>query len=108
MAGQMSHAPARPGAWLALALLVLPFDARADEEPPPVQSETVYTTVVTAPTPLQGSKLPLDRVAANVQVASGEEVAANGGPDLADYLNTTMGSVHVNEVQGNPLQSDLA
>jgi iron complex outermembrane receptor protein len=67
-----------------------------------------YQTVVTAATPLHGSGLPRDRLPSNVQTATGEEVAANRGPDVADYLATSMGSVNVNQVQNNPLQSDTA
>jgi len=66
-----------------------------------------YQTTVTASTPLHGSSLPWDRVPANIQTASGGDIARNREPGLSDYLNTALGSVHVNEAQANPQQPDL-
>jgi len=82
--------------------------ARAADDAPVAPAAPGYETVVTVTTPLHGSRLPRDRVPANVQTASGDDVVANRGPDLSDYMNTAMASVHINQVQNNPLQSDLA
>lgn len=46
--------------------------------------------------------------AAPVQRASAVDIAASGALDLGDLLNRRMGSVHVNEVQGNPFQMDVS
>ncbi|HEX3693902.1 MAG TPA: TonB-dependent receptor [Polyangia bacterium] len=70
-------------------------------------SPPAYQSIVTASMPLHGSALPWDRVPANVQTASGAEIARNHEPALSDFLNTSLGSVHLNDVQGNPLQPDL-
>jgi iron complex outermembrane receptor protein len=103
---------ARAGAAFAAAVTLslaaaAGWDARAQDEGGAATGAPVYETVVTATTPLHGSKIPLDRVPANVQVASGQDVVANRGPDLADYMNAAMSSVHINQVQNNPLQADV-
>ena len=69
--------------------------------------EPVFETVVVAPTPLHGSRLPRDRVPANVQTANAAALGERGSVDLPSFLNGAFGSVHVNDVQNNPLQPDL-
>ena len=64
-------------------------------------------TVVTATTPLHGSRLPRDRVPANVQTVTADAIAARHSLDLTDYMLDTLGSVSGNQVQQNPLQPDL-
>ncbi len=81
--------------------------ARAQEAPALTPAEPEYETVVSATTPLHGSGLPRDRVPANVQTATAGALVERGSLDLSDYLNDAMGSVHVNQVQANPLMPDL-
>jgi outer membrane receptor protein involved in Fe transport len=75
--------------------------------PPPPAVSPIYQTIVTATTPLHGSGLPLDHVPSNVQTATGGGIAKTLSLDLSQYMNQSMGSVHVNDVQNNPLQPDL-
>jgi outer membrane receptor protein involved in Fe transport len=76
-------------------------------ETPPTAPAPAYETVVTATTPLHGSRLPRDRIPANVQTATGQSISDQHSLDLSAYLNDALGSVHVNDVQSNPLQPDL-
>jgi outer membrane receptor protein involved in Fe transport len=76
----------------------------APPEPDPNESLIIY---VTATTPLHGSHLPKDHVAANVQTISAEDLADHKSLDLSAYAGEALGSVHINDVQGNPLQSDV-
>ena len=73
----------------------------------PAPEPAAYETVVTATTPLHGSGLPLDHVPANVQTITSEDLAEHRSLDLAGYMGEALGSVHINDVQGNPLQPDL-
>src|SRR5262245_48273332 len=57
-------------------------------------------------TPL-GGDLDTDRIAANVQTASADELREKNALDLADFMKRSMGSVFVNEAQSNPLQPDV-
>jgi outer membrane receptor protein involved in Fe transport len=75
--------------------------------PPDPQPDPAYETVVTATTPLHGSRLPLDHVPANVQSVTSDDLAGHHSLDLSAYLGEAAGSVHVNDVQGNPLQPDV-
>ena len=85
--------------------------AAAAGDAPPAEgsapSAPAYETVVTATTPLHGSRLPRDRIPANVQTVTGAAIAAQHTPDLPQYMNDALGSVHVNDVQENPLVPDL-
>jgi outer membrane receptor protein involved in Fe transport len=42
-----------------------------------------------------------------VQTATSEDVASSHALDLAAFMNRTLGSVYVNDVQNNPLQPDV-
>jgi iron complex outermembrane receptor protein len=57
-------------------------------------------------TPL-GGDLDTDRIAANVQTASADELRAQNALDLTDFMKRSMGSVFVNDAQSNPLQPDV-
>ena len=63
---------------------------------------------VVGATPLPGLDLPKDRVPAPVQTATGADIASSGALSLADFMNRRLGSVHVNEIQGNPFQPDVS
>ena len=76
----------------------------AAPEPAPSDGLVIY---VTSTTPLHGSRLPRDHVAANVQTLSAEDLADHKSLDLSAYAGEALGSVHLNDVQGNPLQSDV-
>lgn len=75
----------------------------ADDQPPRVQ-----TVEIVGMTPLPGIGLARDRIPANVQTL---DSAAATGPDsasLPDALKRRLGSVFVNEIQGNPFQPDIS
>ncbi|NOR68542.1 MAG: TonB-dependent receptor plug domain-containing protein [Methylomarinum sp.] len=58
-------------------------------------------------TPLSGRGLSLDKIPANVQTVSSEQLQDAQSTSLAEYMNRYMGSVHINEAQNNPLQPDV-
>jgi outer membrane receptor protein involved in Fe transport len=57
--------------------------------------------------PLPGLGQPLFEIAAPVQVARPRDIEQSGALDLSDFMNRALGSVHVNEMQGNPFQMDV-
>jgi outer membrane receptor protein involved in Fe transport len=66
------------------------------------------TVEIIGATPLPGIGLARGQIPANVQTLDG---AAATGPDsanLPDALNRRLGSVFVNEIQGNPFQPDVS
>jgi outer membrane receptor protein involved in Fe transport len=67
----------------------------------------VINITVVGNTPLPGSDVPVDHVAAPVQVATEREIDASGALDVADFMNRRLNAVHVNEIQGNPFQPDV-
>jgi len=81
-------------------LLVLPAAAQTVvAQLPPVE--------VVGMAPLPGLDLPRDQVAAPVQTATGADLSRSGALGIADFMNRKLGSVHINEVQGNPFQPDV-
>jgi outer membrane receptor protein involved in Fe transport len=62
---------------------------------------------VVAVTPLPGTDLPIDTIAAPVQTASARDLENSGSLDLADLLNRRLSGVHINENQENPFQPDV-
>ena len=51
---------------------------------------------------------PLYEMAAPVQSATKKDIERSGALDLSDFMNRNLGSVHVNEMQGNPYQMDVS
>jgi outer membrane receptor protein involved in Fe transport len=90
---------------LLLCIALVPAATRADEPPAPV---TLAPVSVVGVTPLPGIELPRDRVPAPVQTATGADIAKSGALSLGDFMNRRFGSVHVNEIQGNPWQPDVS
>ena len=70
--------------------------------------ETQATRVeVVATTPLPGTDLSLDQIAAPVQTVTAQQVQSSGALDLADFLNKRLTSIFINENQENPYQPDV-
>ncbi len=72
--------------------------------------EPVTTSVdvtVVGVVPLPGINVPATQVPAPVQAASDRDIAASGANDLSEFLNRSLGSVHINDVQSNPYQPDV-
>lgn len=70
--------------------------------------QLVPSVVIVGITPLPGIGQPLNEIAAPVQVAKSRDIARSGALELGDFMNRHLGSVHVNEVQGNPFQMDVS
>lgn len=88
----------RPLRWAALALAV-PAAAGAQ-----VLLERVE---IVGASPLPGAGVPREHIAAPVQTARAADLERSQAPDLTTFMNRRLGSVHLNEVQGNPLQPDV-
>jgi outer membrane receptor protein involved in Fe transport len=58
-------------------------------------------------TPLPGADLKPDEIPSPIQHATRREIESSGANDLSDFLNRRLGSVFVNEIQGNPFQPDV-
>jgi outer membrane cobalamin receptor len=72
------------------------------------QQETTLPAVeVIGNMPLPGMSQPRNEIAAPVQSASSRDIERTGALDLGDFMNRRLGSVHVNEMQGNPFQMDV-
>lgn len=75
--------------------------------PAVAQDKELEPVIVTGSRPLPGLAVPLAEVPAPVQTFTGEALRRSGALNLADFMNRELGSVHVNETQGNPYQPDL-
>ena len=70
-------------------------------------SEELDTITVISTTPIHGAEIETDRFPSNVQTSSDKEIDKQHPVGLTEYLNTSLGSVFLNEAQNNPLQPDL-
>ena len=74
------------------------------EEQEAIELEEVEVVGVT---PLPGSGVSADKIAANVQTVSADQLKKAQTISVADYINRYLGSVSINEAQNNPLQPDI-
>ncbi|MFO1313700.1 MAG: TonB-dependent receptor [Burkholderiales bacterium] len=92
----------RAFAALAACALLSPATTRAED---PVELPRVE---VVGTTPLPGIGLSTDQVAAPVQSATSQSILRSNAIDLPGYMNRFLGSVYVNDTQGNPFQPDVS
>jgi iron complex outermembrane recepter protein len=81
--------------------LAPPVASRAQQAP---NQDVLGKVVVVAP---YDAGLPIERVPANVQSATVEEIERAQSLDLTDFLSRNFGSVSINHAQNNPLQPDV-
>lgn len=94
----------------AIAILVggifqMPQAQGADN---PAQVISLPSVEVVGTTPLPGGSLPKEQIAANVQSLGREAIEDPSSANLPDLINRRLGSVIVNEIQGNPFQPDVS
>jgi outer membrane receptor protein involved in Fe transport len=58
-------------------------------------------------TPLPGVGLAREQIAAPVQSATSADLERSNTLELTDFMNRNLGSVHINEIQGNASQPDV-
>ncbi len=87
---------------VAVMLAFANTPALADDTAINIKKIEVYGT-----TPLPGIGLPLNRVPANIQMASPKEVANQAGVSIADYMMNNMQGVTVSDMSGNPWQPEI-
>ena len=94
---------------IALALVAgFVSNVPAQQAPQVPQDKTLPAVEVIGTTPLPGVGQPRDEIAAPVQSATKKDIERSGALDLSDFMNRNLGSVHVNEMQGNPYQMDVS
>ena len=98
---------------LTLMLAIVPVAAQEPPAPTPVP-ETPPPPVVELPgitvfgsTPLPALGTPLDKYPGNVQSLSPDDPWGRNLPDLPESLFRRLGSVNINNNQGNPFQNDV-
>lgn len=85
-----------------------------------VQSATAVTRVVSmeigaqsakvdvvSETPLAGTDLQINQIAAPVQTATAADIENSGALELGDFLNRELNGVFINEMSENPFQPDV-
>ena len=81
--------------------LVYADDKVAQQETVQLEAMAVVNT-----TPLGGG-ISRDKVSANVQIMTAEDLEKSQNLSIAEYMNQYMGSVTVNDAQNNPMQPDI-
>jgi outer membrane receptor protein involved in Fe transport len=80
-----------------------------EPQPPPLPAtqQPTFTLTVIETAPLPGVELPLEKIPAPAQTATGDSIGRTGALDLSGFLTRRFNGVYVNEVQSNPFQPDL-
>ena len=86
----------------AFALLLCPAVLAADAKP-----ATLSLVEVIGVTPLPGLTLSRDLIPSPVQTATDADIQRSNAISLPDFLNRNIGSVHINDMAGNPFQPDV-
>jgi outer membrane receptor protein involved in Fe transport len=94
-----------------MALAIMPTASPAqdtrDRSGEPKVATPLETVTVIGVTPFRGLDLPADMVPGNIQSATSAEIERLHAADLGAFMNRRLGSVFINEAQGNPLQPDV-
>lgn len=91
--------------WLVASVCAAISTSALAENKAEVLETGAVDVVSTTPIPSLGT--PINEVPANVQAATAKEVAQQHTLDLADLINSNLGSVIINEGQSNPFMSDV-
>src|SRR5580698_2572359 len=62
---------------------------------------------VISETPLAGTDLQINQIAAPVQTATAVDIENSGALELSDFMNRQLNGVFINEMAGNPFQPDV-
>lgn len=104
-------APVRAAVRFAFRPRLLTLAAAAAGLSPTVQAQPADTptnqVTIIGVTPLPGLGLPRNEVPANVQTGRAADIERRHAADLTNFMNRTLGGVHINEVQNNPFQADV-
>ena len=90
---------------LAVIMCALPQVSFAGNKAEVMELETVE---VVGTTPLPGIGVPINQVPANIQAASGKSINEQKSLNLAEFLDSNLGSVTTNDTVGNPYQPDVS
>ena len=105
---ERSRARQLPGLVAVATMLAPCLASAADAQPDRDGATTLAPVSVVGVTPLPGLELPQDRIPAPVQTATSGQIDRSGALSVADFMSRRFGSVHVNEIQGNPFQPDVS
>jgi len=78
--------------------------ASAADEPPESPPQEI---VIVGTAPLPNSGVPLNQLPANVQQVGADRLAHEKPVNISDAVDKMVGSVNVNDTQGNPFQPDI-
>lgn len=91
------------GAFSLLTLTSSVFAAEDEFKQEPIELES-FSVVNTTPL---GGAISRDKISANVQVMTAEDLEKSQNLSVAEYMNKYMGSVSINDAQNNPMQPDI-
>ena len=97
---------------LGAAMQATPLEAQTVAQPPPqstsqAAAQALPEVNVIGTTPLPGMSQAKEEIPSAVQSATLRDLERSGTSDLSSFMNRNLGSVHINENQGNPFQADV-
>ena len=105
MAGErcLRRGRAHPHALASAALIACAAAAQAQQ----ATVSTLQPVEIVGTSPLPGTGVPRDQVPSNVQSADGTRLRQLQSLNLPEFMASQLGSVNINETQGNPFQMDV-
>jgi outer membrane receptor protein involved in Fe transport len=88
---------------MIFTLLTASVTSQAEE----ISDVELNAVEVISVTPVHGVGLPKDKIPANVQTATSEDIDRAEVLDVTSFFNRNFGSVNLNSAQNNPLQPDF-
>ncbi len=86
--------------------LVASLSAQAADSDPRDDSSIPF--VIVSATPLPGADIDRSRIPAPVQTVTAQDIERSHALDVSAFMNRTLGSVYVNDIQNNPVQPDIS
>ncbi|HEX4985351.1 MAG TPA: TonB-dependent receptor [Burkholderiales bacterium] len=102
------HSRPQRTARLALAIgLIFPAAVAIGADTTSRKDLEAPTVEVVGTTPVTGLGTPVEQVPANVQAVTGDQIREQQSINLPEFMNRSMPSVSVSEIQNNPFQQNV-
>lgn len=90
--------------YVPMALMLTQQCLAAEEKSKVLELDTIDVVEIS---PLDGMNQSKDKVPTPVQTATDEDISKTNAVNITDFMNRSLGSVYVNDTQGNGFQPDI-
>lgn len=95
------------GVWAAVLAIPAVLSSARAEDGDASRGTVLSTVIVVGVAPLPGGEVHRNQIPAPVQTATAQDIERSHALDLTAFMNRTLGSVYINDIQNNSLQPDV-